>query len=268
VRLHATVHSLADTDGVRLHAAVHSLTDTDGVKLHATVHSLTATDGVRLHATVHSLTDTDGVRLHAAVHSLTDTDGVRLHATVHSLTATDGLRLHAAVHSLTATDGVRLHDAVHSLTATDGVRLNAAVHSLTDTDGVRLHAAVHSLMLLTASVRSAASLAAIATPIGCLVTGVLLDWLGRRRTLMVVNMPAVLGWLLIATASHSEPWFTYQLYAGRLLTGLATGMSSSPATVYVSEVADKSLRGMMVTWSSVGEYATAHRATGPALLVG
>jgi MFS family permease len=217
---------------------------------------------VRLHATVHSLTATDGVRLHVTVHSLTATDGVRMHVAVHSLTATDGVRLHATVHSLTATDGVRMHVAVHSLTATDGVRMHVTVHSLTDTDGVRLHATVHSLFC------SAASLAAIATPIGCLVTGVLLDWLGRRRTLMVVNTPAVLGWLLIATASHSEPWFTYQLYAGRLLTGLATGMSSSPATVYVSEVADKSLRGMMVTWSSVGEYATAHRATGPALLVG
>ncbi|PNF39491.1 Facilitated trehalose transporter Tret1-2-like protein [Cryptotermes secundus] len=97
-----------------------------------------------------------------------------------------------------------------------------------------------------------ASLSTIATPIGCLLTGVLLDCLGRRRTLMLVNAPAVVGWILIATALHSEPWLLYQVYAGRLLTGVATGMSSSPATVYVSEVADKSLRGMMVTWSSVG----------------
>lgn len=73
---------------------------------------------------------------------------------------------------------------------------------------------------------------------------------------MLVNAPAVVGWILIATALHSEPWLLYQVYAGRLLTGVATGMSSSPATVYVSEVADKSLRGMMVTWSSVGECAT------------
>ena len=86
---------------------------------------------------------------------------------------------------------------------------------------------------------------------GCLLTGGLLDWLGRRRTLMVINAPAVLGWLLITTASHREPWFLYQLYAGRFLTGIATGMSSSPATVYVSEVVDKSLRGMIVTWSSI-----------------
>ena len=87
---------------------------------------------------------------------------------------------------------------------------------------------------------------------GCLLAGGLLDWLGRIRTLMVINAPAVLGWLLITIASHREPWFLYQLYAGRLLKGIATGMSSSPATVYVSEVVDKSLRGMIVTWSSIG----------------
>ena len=69
---------------------------------------------------------------------------------------------------------------------------------------------------------------------------------------MVLNAPSVLGWLFIATAPHSEPWFLYQLYAGRLLTGIATGMTSSPAIVYVSEVVDKSLRGMVVTWPSIG----------------
>lgn len=69
---------------------------------------------------------------------------------------------------------------------------------------------------------------------------------------MMINVPSVLGWLLIATTPPTEPWFLYQLYAGRFLTGIAIGMTSSPATVYVSEVVDKSLRGMIVTWPSIG----------------
>jgi MFS family permease len=73
---------------------------------------------------------------------------------------------------------------------------------------------------------------------------------------MLVNVPAVLGWILLATAPHGESWLLYQVYAGRILTGIATGMSSSPATVYVSEVVDKSLRDMLVTWPSVGECPT------------
>jgi hypothetical protein len=50
-------------------------------------------------------------------------------------------------------------------------------------------------------------------PVSCLLMSPMLYILGCRRTLMAVNTPAVLGWLLIATASHSEPWFLYQLYA-------------------------------------------------------
>jgi MFS family permease len=69
---------------------------------------------------------------------------------------------------------------------------------------------------------------------------------------MVINVPSVLGWLLIATAPDTEPWFLYQLYAGRFLTGIALGMTSSPSIVYVSEVVDSSLRGMIVTWPSIG----------------
>lgn len=89
-------------------------------------------------------------------------------------------------------------------------------------------------------------------PMGCLLSGGLLDWLGRKRTLMVINVPSVLGWLLIATVPHRQPWFLCLLYAGRFLTGIATGMTSSPVIVYISEVVDKSLRGMVVTWPSIG----------------
>jgi MFS family permease len=70
---------------------------------------------------------------------------------------------------------------------------------------------------------------------------------------MLVNVPAVLGWLLIVTASHSEPWFLYQVYAGRLLTGLGAGLVSTPAVVYVGEAMDRMWRGVLITWPSIGE---------------
>ncbi|KAJ9592465.1 hypothetical protein L9F63_015881 [Diploptera punctata] len=91
-----------------------------------------------------------------------------------------------------------------------------------------------------------ASLASIATPIGCLVSGPLLDRWGRKVALFAVNVPATAGWLLLATS----PDLT-QVYAGRLLTGLSTGMASVPATVYVAETSHQSIRGMLVTWPSI-----------------
>jgi MFS family permease len=71
--------------------------------------------------------------------------------------------------------------------------------------------------------------------------------------MMLVNVPAMLGWFLIATASHSEPWFLYQVYAGRLLTGFATGLVSTPTVVYVGEVLHKTWRAVVVTWPSLGK---------------
>jgi len=98
-----------------------------------------------------------------------------------------------------------------------------------------------------------ASLVPLGMLAGCLLTSPMLDGLGRRRTMMLVNVPALLGWLLIATASHSQPWILYQLYAGRLLTGLAAGLVSSPIVVYVGEVLDKTWRNVVVTWPPLGK---------------
>jgi len=102
---------------------------------------------------------------------------------------------------------------------------------------------------------SVASLLSVGIPAGCLLMSPMLDGLGRRRTMMLVNVPGLLGWLLIATASHTQPWILYQVYAGRLLAGLAGGLVSSPIVVYVGEVLDKTWRNVVVTWPSIGNYS-------------
>ncbi|XP_067005182.2 facilitated trehalose transporter Tret1 [Anabrus simplex] len=95
-----------------------------------------------------------------------------------------------------------------------------------------------------------ASISSIATPVGCLLSGPLLDGLGRKRTMMALNAPFLLGWVLLAAApSTSSP--VAQLYTGRVLTGFASGIASIPATVYLAEMAQPSLRGMLVTWASL-----------------
>lgn len=44
---------------------------------------------------------------------------------------------------------------------------------------------------------------------------------------------------------------TVQVYVGRISTGIGTGLCSIPATVYTAEVADSSIRGLLVTGTSV-----------------
>uniref|UniRef100_A0A0P4W055 Putative facilitated trehalose transporter tret1-like protein n=1 Tax=Rhodnius neglectus TaxID=72488 RepID=A0A0P4W055_9HEMI len=91
-----------------------------------------------------------------------------------------------------------------------------------------------------------ASIAAIITPLGCLTSGPIIDRFGRKTGLLLINIPAFLGWLCIAI----KPSLTL-IYIGRLLTGFACGFSSTPATVYIAESSTPSLRGYLVTGTSI-----------------
>ncbi|KAJ8917272.1 hypothetical protein NQ315_002289 [Exocentrus adspersus] len=84
-----------------------------------------------------------------------------------------------------------------------------------------------------------ASLGAITNPIGSILSGVLAEYLGRRRSIQISSLPFILGWILIGTAPDIN-W----LYAGRLITGIAAGMSTACYT-YVSEISTPESRGFL-----------------------
>ncbi|XP_035784990.1 facilitated trehalose transporter Tret1-2 homolog [Anopheles albimanus] len=92
-----------------------------------------------------------------------------------------------------------------------------------------------------------ASLSAIGTPIGCLLSGYVMDTFGRKKALIVTQIPTIIGWITIACAS-SVGW----IYAGRVLTGFGSGMVGAPARVYTSEVTQPHLRGMLCALASTG----------------
>ncbi|XP_014224943.1 facilitated trehalose transporter Tret1-like isoform X1 [Trichogramma pretiosum] len=92
-----------------------------------------------------------------------------------------------------------------------------------------------------------ASMSAVGTPIGCLFSGYLMDILGRKLSLIVTQVPALLGWLLIFCASDVR-----MVYAGRFFTGLGSGMVGAPSRVYTSEVTQPHLRGTLTALGSVG----------------
>lgn len=87
-------------------------------------------------------------------------------------------------------------------------------------------------------------------PIGCLLSGPLIDKLGRKTALMATNIPSFIGWLLLAKL----PTSLYILYAGQLLVGLSVGLSTTPATVYAAEcitVNFTGLRGCFTIMTSI-----------------
>lgn len=74
----------------------------------------------------------------------------------------------------------------------------------------------------------------------------MMDRIGRKKTLLITEVPLILGWLLISIATDVR-----MIYAGRLLVGLGSGMVGAPARVYTSEVTQPHLRGMLSALASV-----------------
>lgn len=74
-----------------------------------------------------------------------------------------------------------------------------------------------------------------------------MDRYGRRKALIFSEIPLVFGWLLICFANSVG-----LIYAGRVLSGLGSGMIGAPARVYTSEVTQAHLRGMLTALASTG----------------
>ncbi|XP_015439249.1 PREDICTED: facilitated trehalose transporter Tret1-like isoform X1 [Dufourea novaeangliae] len=88
-----------------------------------------------------------------------------------------------------------------------------------------------------------ASVVVVVAPAGALLGGLLMETVGRLRTLQLGSIPCVIGWILIALSTNFP-----MLLAGRLLSGVATALLTSPAIVYITEVARPELRGSMISF--------------------
>ena len=76
--------------------------------------------------------------------------------------------------------------------------------------------------------------------IGALAFGALSSRLGRTRALSLSCLPFAAGWLAIASAQSS-----WDLFGGRLLTGVGQGAFLNIVPVYIAECAPSSLRGQL-----------------------
>lgn len=68
---------------------------------------------------------------------------------------------------------------------------------------------------------------------GPLYSGVAADMFGRRLTILTSGIPLVIGWILAATAKGVG-----QLYAARIIWGLAVGQLFTCVPMYVGEIAE------------------------------
>ncbi|XP_026313966.1 facilitated trehalose transporter Tret1-like [Hyposmocoma kahamanoa] len=86
------------------------------------------------------------------------------------------------------------------------------------------------------------SMAFLCQPLGSLLSGPLLDYVGRKKALFIVNIPHVVAWLLMYYA-----WNVPSLFIGNALLGIGTGIMEAPSVTYVGEICDPALRGILTT---------------------
>ncbi|KAH8407938.1 hypothetical protein KR222_004179 [Zaprionus bogoriensis] len=98
------------------------------------------------------------------------------------------------------------------------------------------------LQLTAAQNTWVSSLLAIGAFLGALPTGYIADTIGRRNTALAMDVPFILAWLSISFA-NSAGW----LYFGRFLIGISTGSFCVVAPMYISEIAETSIRGTLGT---------------------
>lgn len=91
---------------------------------------------------------------------------------------------------------------------------------------------------------------------GCILTVFIGDIVGRRRMIWLAMALIIVGASLQASA-----YSLGHLIAGRVITGLGTGIDSSTVPMYQSELSKKEWRGRLVSWEIwfIGRPQSKHR---------
>ena len=99
--------------------------------------------------------------------------------------------------------------------------------------------------------------------VGALAAGGIADRLGRRKSLMIACLFWIVGAVLQCSAQNVA-----HLIVGRVVSGVAVGITSSQVLVYLAELAPSQIRGRIVgiqQWAI--EWGMSHTSVLPVLLV-
>ncbi|CAG9857639.1 unnamed protein product [Phyllotreta striolata] len=81
---------------------------------------------------------------------------------------------------------------------------------------------------------------------GSLSAPLLVDLLGRRRTIMLCSVPYILSWIMILFAGRIE-----LMLAARFIAGISDGWGFSAVPIYIGEITEPKIRGLFGSSVSV-----------------
>ncbi|XP_031620827.1 facilitated trehalose transporter Tret1-like [Contarinia nasturtii] len=90
------------------------------------------------------------------------------------------------------------------------------------------------------------SLMYLIQPIGCLMSVPIADPLGRKRSMILVNIPFAIGWYTLYQASTVS-----HVFIGITFLGLAIGLMESAIVTYIGEICEASFRGILMSYSYI-----------------
>ncbi|XP_055607908.1 facilitated trehalose transporter Tret1-like [Uranotaenia lowii] len=90
------------------------------------------------------------------------------------------------------------------------------------------------------------SVAYICQPIGSVLSGIVLEPLGRKRSMILVNIPHIVAWMTLYFAGSLE-----EMYIAAVLLGMGVGFMEAPIVTYVGEICQPSIRGILTSCAGV-----------------
>lgn len=92
-----------------------------------------------------------------------------------------------------------------------------------------------------------ASIAALTTPLGSVVTSLLTDRIGRKHTLLILQALTIATWVLIAFVYTDGIIF----YGSSVVTGMTRGAITSHCPTYISEITHSDFRQMFLSFCTL-----------------
>lgn len=81
---------------------------------------------------------------------------------------------------------------------------------------------------------------------GSLLSGWICEPFGRKRAMIVVNIPHIVSWLLLYYST--ELWHIFLAF---ILFGFGDGLMEAPIITYIGEISQPSIRGILTAMSSM-----------------